>query len=221
MLERCKLPLVMAQGPGGDGMGPVLKRGLEVCPTDLVVRADPDDINLPGRCERLVNLMEQRPELTGLGSWIREFVQTQPEAPLQHLRERRVPSRADALHQFSRWRNPLNHPTTILRRQQIMAAGGYRAMASFEDYDLWLRLLARGRRLDNLPEPLVLARVNPDHRQRRRGRRYRAAELRFVTICLREKLLAPFVALLLLLPQGLLAGLVYHRLRQTPVMGGH
>ena len=229
VLKRCKLPLVMAQGPGGEGAGPVLQRGLEVCPTDLVVRADADDLNLPGRCERLVNVMEQRPDLAALGSWIGEFVQTQPEAPLQHLRERRVPSGADALQRFSRWRNPLNHPSTILRREQITAAGGYRAMTSFEDYDLWLRLLAQGQRLDNLAETLVLARVDPAHRRRRHGRSYLAAELRFVTICLREQLLAPWVALLWLLlrcptrllPQGLLAGLIQHRLRQPPAMGAH
>uniref|UniRef100_UPI0040478D9F glycosyltransferase n=1 Tax=Cyanobium sp. TaxID=2164130 RepID=UPI0040478D9F len=227
VLDRCRLPLIVVQGPGGEGAGPVLQRGLQACPTDLVVRADADDLNLPNRCERLLKVMEQRPELSALGSWIGEFVQSQAEAPLQQLGERRVPSGAEAIQRFSRWRNPLNHPSTILRRPQITAAGGYRSMASFEDYDLWLRLLAQGYRLDNLAETLVLARVNPAHRQRRRGRSYLAAELRFVTICLREQLLAPWVTALWLLlrcparllPQGLLAALMQHQLRQPPAMG--
>ena len=229
VLDHCKLPLVMVQGPGGEGTGPVLQRGLEMCPTDLVVRADADDLNLPGRCERLVTVMEQRPDLAALGSWIGEFVQTQPGAHLQHLKERRVPSGAEALKRFSCWRNPLNHQSAILRRQQITAVGGYRDVSGFEDYDLWLRLMAQGHKLENLAETLVLARVDPAHRRRRRGRSYMRAEVRFAIICLKEQLLAPWIAVLWLLvrsptrllPQQLLAGLMHSRLRQPQAVKAH
>lgn len=47
------------------------------------------------------------------------------------------------------------HPTVMMRREPLLAVGGYRgALAHAEDYDLWLRLLQRGS-IDNLPQPLL------------------------------------------------------------------
>ena len=58
-------------------------------------------------------------------------------------------------------RNVFVHSSVMVRRQALVAAGGYdAAFPVAQDYDLWLRL-ARITRLANLPEPLVMRRLLP------------------------------------------------------------
>ena len=67
---------------------------------------------------------------------------------------------------------PLAHPTFMLPRALLEAAGGYRSRGWPEDYDLLLRLWRRGTRLAKVPEPLFLwreapgrtSRTHPDYR---------------------------------------------------------
>jgi hypothetical protein len=179
VLAAADLPLAMVEGPGGEGVGPVLTRGLHRCTEALVVRADADDLSLPDRCAIQVAAMTARPELVVLSTPLLEFIDS-PHCP-SALRD--VPVGAAALRRRSRWRNPINHPAVILRRQQVLAIGGYRDCPGFEDYDLWLRLLQQGGQLDNLRQPLVLARVGSGHLARRRGPSYVVKEWRFLLAC--------------------------------------
>ena len=196
VLAQSGLPLDVVLGPGGEGVGPVLNRGLLACRHDLVLRADADDLSLPHRSGIQMEAMLARPKLAALSSPILEFI-GDPRVPCS---TRPVPVGATALRRRSRWRNPLNHPAVILRRQPVLALGGYSDRPGFEDYDLWLRLLQSGAQLDNLPQPLVLARVGVDHLARRRGLTYAAKEWRFLLACGRQRTLSwPRVMLLALL----------------------
>jgi hypothetical protein len=220
VLTQSRLPLEVVAGPGGEGVGPVLTRGLRLCRNDLVVRADADDLSLPQRGAIQVQAMVARPQLAALSSPILEFI-FDPNVPCSI---RSVPLGADALLRRSRWRNPINHPAVILRRHQILAVGAYGDRPGFEDYDLWLRLLQAGAVLDNLDQPLVLARVGVDHLARRRGRAYAAKEWGFLLACGRQGTLAwPRVLLLALLrcpvrlvPPAFLQGLTRKLLRKQP-----
>lgn len=196
VLEASGLPVERLSGPGGEGVGPVLQRGLRACRQELVVRADADDLCLPERCALQVEAMLARPQLAALSAPILEFI----EDPHHPCSLRSVPVSAAALRRRSRWRNPLNHPAVILRRSMVLAVGGYRDMPGFEDYDLWLRLLQAGASLDNLSQPLVLARVGAQHLARRRGLAYASREWCFLLACGRQGSLAwPRVLLLALL----------------------
>jgi GT2 family glycosyltransferase len=63
-------------------------------------------------------------------------------SPAEHARELFVES-------------PLCHPSVALRREALDDAGGWREVAWAEDYDLWLRLDARGWQLAKVPEVLL------------------------------------------------------------------
>lgn len=224
VLQHTHLPLKIVLGPGGEGVGPVLARGLAICRRELVVRADADDLSLPHRCEQQVAWMDRHPEVVALGSVIDEFVDAtggqaiavSPHASihaliscLQVVSKRPVPIGAQALQRWAMSRNPLNHPSVVLRRKPVLAAGSYRSRPGFEDYDLWLRLLAAygPEAIANLPESLVLARVGREHLGRRHGFRYAAAEVQFFLGCGREGILPwrhVLAALLVRLPLRLL-----------------
>lgn len=190
------LPIVLLCGPGGDGVGLVLARGLAACRCELILRADADDLSLPHRSARQLAWMAVHPEVMAGSSWMEEFV----ERPEQVVGCRHVPVGAQ-VRRWARWRNPLNHPAVVLRRAAVLAVGGYRHQPGFEDYDLWLRLLhCHGpAAVNNLPEVLVRARVGAAHLSRRRGLAYARAEARFLCRAAREGHLAWTQALLLLM----------------------
>ena len=213
-LEASGLPIELVLGPGSEGVGPVLARGLLHCREELVLRLDADDLSLPERAARQVSWMEQQPQVLVMSTPISEF----RDRPDQPLLQRWVPQDPEQIARVARWRNPLNHPSVILRRSAVLAAGNYRSVPGFEDYELWLRLLrAHGPgALANLPEALVLARVGPAHLGRRHGFRYAIAEARFLLHSGRSGLLPAWCVIrsllvrlpLRLLPPKLLAGVM-------------
>ena len=50
--------------------------------------------------------------------------------------------------------SPIPHPAAMVRRSVLEEAGGYRDAGFPEDYDLWLRLAAAGKRFGKVPEIL-------------------------------------------------------------------
>jgi hypothetical protein len=187
LLAAESLPLELLIGPGSEGVGPVLARGLAYCRYELVVRADADDISQPDRCAIQMMWMHQHPAVAVMGSTINEFV----DHPDQPINQRWVPTDGPSIARTAHSRNPLNHPSVILRRSAVLAVGNYRSVAGFEDYDLWLRMLAvhGSEVLANVSQPLVSARVGAAHLRRRHGLRYALAEARFFYSCGQQALL--------------------------------
>ncbi|MEZ5066425.1 MAG: glycosyltransferase [bacterium] len=59
--------------------------------------------------------------------------------------------------------SPIPHPTAMIRRDALLALGGYRDFDGPEDYDLWLRGWRAGWRFEKVPEVLMELR---DHEAR-------------------------------------------------------
>jgi hypothetical protein len=187
LLEGVNLPLEMVVGPGAEGVGPVLARGLLYCREELVLRADADDLSLPERAALQVSWMQNNPQVQVMGTPINEF-EVSPDKPSM---QRWVPLESVDITRVAFNRNPLNHPSVILRREAVLAIGNYHSVPGFEDYELWLRLLVTygPHALANRSEPLVLARVGPAHLGRRHGLRYAKAEMSFLWRCGRTHLM--------------------------------
>lgn len=181
VLQAAKLPLEILVGPGSEGVGPVLARGLLHCREELVLRADADDLSLPERAASQVNWMLKNPHVVAMGSPINEF----QNSVLDPLFQRWVPLTSSEIKRIAFFRNPMNHPSVILRRAAVLAAGNYKAVDSFEDYELWLRLLSiyGSQAIANISKPLVMARVGSAHLNRRHGWRYVRSEARFLWTC--------------------------------------
>lgn len=220
-LEACGLPIELLLGPGSEGVGPVLARGLLHCREELVLRVDADDLSLPERAALQVSWMGQHPEVLVMSTAINEF----RDRPDQPLLQRWVPLGQEEIHRVARWRNPLNHPSVVLRRSAVLGVGNYHSIPGFEDYELWLRLLRDHGPgvLANVPNVLVLARVGPAHLTRRHGWRYALAEVRFLLHCWHSELLPAWSVVcsllvrvpLRLLPQSLLVWVMGSTTRNT------
>lgn len=167
------MQVVRTSSPKNEGLGKALALGLAHCKYGLVARMDSDDISMPQRFERQMRYMLEHPEVDMLSSTIVEFVDT-PERPVGY---RRFDAEHEQLSKQARYRNPINHPAVVFRRDSIHQAGGYVHCHFFEDYHLIARLLMNGGRLASLPEPLLYFRVTKGTYKRRRGARYLRREI--------------------------------------------
>lgn len=154
------------------GVAVATQAGLERATQPWIARQDADDISLPERFERMMALLEIRPDLGALGAAMYEFSGT----PDNIVGTRSMPESAEAVKRYARFNNPVNNPTSIVHRERTIAAGGIQHLHLMEDYDLMARLIAAGHPVENLAEPLVLFRADPGMFTRRRDRRIFASE---------------------------------------------
>ena len=159
--------------PENRGLAAALQAGLGHCSYDLVARMDADDIAEPDRLERQVATLAARPELTVLGGYVAEFA----EDPAVPYAIRRVESGPAVVARVAKWRSPVNHPTVMFRRADVLAVGGYDGFAGLEDYFLWAKLLSDGKAIDNLPEVAVRQRAGSELGRRRGGLGYARTEV--------------------------------------------
>ncbi len=197
------------------GLGEALRRGLEACNFDIVVRMDSDDISCRKRFEVQVPYLYANKNIAVLGAGIEEF----HRVPGDTGRIRKVPTSPDRIKSYSKFRCPVNHPTAVFRKTAIISVGSYKNMLLFEDYYLWMRLLRKGYLIENLPLSLLHFRVTEETVKRRQGIGYFRKELFFFKRLKSEKLISSLQYITLLatrLPVRLLpnklCGFVYNQL---------
>jgi len=165
-------------GTPARGLVSALRTGLAAASGELIARMDADDIASAGRLERQVTLLDTEPGLAACGTQVRYF----PRARVRGGARR-----------YERWINslgtpeqiardifvecPIAHPTLMVRRKALEAAGGYRDPGWPEDYDLILRLWASGYPMANAPDVLLHWREGND-RLSRTDPRYSEASFR-------------------------------------------
>jgi glycosyltransferase involved in cell wall biosynthesis len=170
-----RLPVVTVQLPCNVGLGVALGVGVERCQGELIARMDADDICVPHRLELQVSALVADPGLDAVGGTISEFV-SDPASPVAY---RRVPMANGHIASWAKSRNPLNHMTVMFRREAVLRAGNYQPFSDFEDYHLWVRMLANGCRFMNLTDVLVHARAGNAMLKKRQGFHYAATEIAF------------------------------------------
>lgn len=137
------------------GLSATLNEGLAAARGALVARMDQDDIALPARLAVQADYLNRTPRVAVVGSWVYNLGLTPA-----HDRLVRLPFSPAQVAECLPQANCLYHPTTMFRREIVLAAGGYRGdFRNAEDYELWLRL-SRAHLLANIPRPLLRYRLS-------------------------------------------------------------
>jgi glycosyltransferase involved in cell wall biosynthesis len=138
------------------GIVAALNLGIRQARGDLIARMDADDVAAPTRFAKQVALLTARPDVSVVGSFY--TVIDNRGVP---LRDMMLPAESDAIRRTLAIGNCIAHPSVMMRRDAILAAGFYRDdFPLCEDYDLWLRLSETSNLL-NLPESLLFYREHP------------------------------------------------------------
>lgn len=144
------------------GIATALNHGVVRAQANLIAIMNADDEALPERLERQMAAMREQPTIAALGSAAemidqdgRALGRIQPPGDPAVIREKLMEA------------NWLAHPTVMMRRAIVLAAGGYRPIfTACEDYDLWLRV-SEHHDLGNTPEPLLRYRTHDNQVSRR------------------------------------------------------
>jgi GT2 family glycosyltransferase len=172
------------------GLVAALNTGLAECRGAAIARMDADDVMHPERLAAQRRALDEAPALAAVGCHVRLFPRRGITAGLSAYRRwldgidtsDRV--RADAFVEC-----PVVHPT-LMARDGVLRALGYRDAGWPEDYDLLLRMLAAGHEIGMVPRRLLAWRESGT-RLWRTDARYAAAR---ITACKAAHLAAGFLA---------------------------
>jgi glycosyltransferase involved in cell wall biosynthesis len=135
-----------------------LSLGLHLARAPFVARMDADDVAAPDRLQQQLARMQANPALAVLGSWYHLIDQ---HGEVVGMVEKPVTD-AEIRRQLP-FKNPLCHPSVMLRKAPILAVGGYLGGQHAEDYDLWARLsLVPEWQFENSPLPVLDYNAAPD-----------------------------------------------------------
>jgi glycosyltransferase involved in cell wall biosynthesis len=133
------------------GLAATLNRALTHANGRYIARMDADDISLPERFARQVEVLEGR-NVQICGTWTRS---------IGRLRSRVTcyPTRHEEIRAHLFFQSPFAHPTVMLHAR-LYENFKYREDAGIaEDYDLWVRMSSQAV-MANIPEVLLLYRVH-------------------------------------------------------------
>jgi len=147
------------------GIAAALTAGLAHCSAEYICRLDADDRMVSGRLAAQTAFLDENPGVHLVSGLV------------THEASAAVPS--DGMRRYVDWMNslrtheemfqaiwtdsPVAHPSVMIRRSAMEAAGGYREVPWPEDTDLWFRLFLSGFRFTKIPAGTVVWR---DHENR-------------------------------------------------------
>ncbi len=141
--------IVLLRNPVNKGLGYSLNQCLRFAKGEYIARMDADDISLPLRLARQIDFLEKHQEYALVGSWA-ELFENESVWGIRKYPEK--PGKKDLL-----FGPPFIHPTVLMRADVLKKLNGYRVCKETlraEDYDLWMRMYAKGYKGYNLQEVL-------------------------------------------------------------------
>jgi glycosyltransferase involved in cell wall biosynthesis len=136
------------------GLVASLNRGILESRGKYIARMDADDISLPDRFRKQWDFMEQHPTVAVVGG------STQVVYRDGKTSVRRYPKDTAAIKKNIARICPMPHPLVMIRREVFDRVGLYDSTKVganlLEDHDLWVRILAAGYDMANLPEVMMI-----------------------------------------------------------------
>jgi len=148
------------------GPGAARHAGIQLANSEIVAIMDSDDICVSSRFEKQYKKLTSG-EIHIVGAWIREFSDVTADRSTLRV----LPETHSALVHYAKRRSPMNNVTIMFYKNSYFTAGGYSSMRSFEDYDLFVRMILSGSQFYNVQEVLVEVRGGSQMFSRRGGLR--------------------------------------------------
>lgn len=193
--ERLKQTLRVIKLEQNVGTGKAKNIGLQHCQYEIVSIVDTDDISVSDRFEKQMQCFEADADLVILGGQITEFVDDISSPSGMRV----VPLDNQRLRHYAKKQSPFNNMTISYRKSKILEVGGYQHHLWMEDYNLFLRVIAKGYKIQNLVDVLVYARIDNGMHARRKGFQYIKSEKQLLNLKKQLKLQNPIHANILFL----------------------
>jgi glycosyltransferase involved in cell wall biosynthesis len=195
--------------PQNRGLPSALNEGIAQCRGDFIARADADDLSYPERFRLQKKVLAESPAVDVVTAWQHDYDIDRGMIVATNT----CPEHADEIAARLQLRNPVCHPSMMIRADVLRQHGAYStSVLLLEDYELHLRWVSQGVRYRCLQLPLVRVCVSEALYVRRGGLKYARQEFRFRMRAARRGLFRGgprfyFVTLLYLLFRTVPAGL--------------
>lgn len=142
---------------GNMGLVFTLNLGIERATGEWIARMDGDDISLPNRFSEQLKYLKDHTEIDILASTVKlineedEYIGTW-EDDMKALTSSQI-------RKYLPKNNCIAHPTIICKTELLRSFLYRSSQSQAEDYDLWLRMAAAGKKFAKLENPLVLHRI--------------------------------------------------------------
>ncbi len=138
------------------GIIAALNTGIQLCSAPLIARMDGDDLCHPRRLDLQAVYMKAHPDVSVCSSRIAMFPRPEVRGGMWRYQEwsNAICSHDDIVKNIF-IESPVVHPSVVVRRDELLAIGGYRECGWAEDYDLWLRYYHNGGRFAKLPHTML------------------------------------------------------------------
>lgn len=155
--------IVLLRNEKNLGLNITLNKCLSFATGDFIARMDGDDISLPDRLEKEMLFLDEHPEYDVVS------------CPMIYFDEngeyRRGKGGKEPTAETFPKGTPICHAPCMVRKEAFQAVGGYSETSDrirVEDWDLWLRMYAKGFRLYSIDECLYMMRDGRDAFHRRK-----------------------------------------------------
>lgn len=123
-------------------------RCLQAATKEYVAIQDADDYSSLDRFEKQAHILDTRPDIDYVSTGLQRFYETGEKVDV--IKNIASPTKKDFL-----WALPFLHATTMFRKEALLDVDGYRIAWETkrgQDYDLFLRLYAKGHQGINIPD---------------------------------------------------------------------
>jgi len=139
------------------GLTAALNAALENSHGKYIMRADPDDMLMPGKIETQTQFMEANPEVDVLGCNVIYF----DGKTGKNINISNFPlSSSKIFDTYFRGEHGIQHPTAFVKGE-VYRKYRYQEIFPGEDYEIFARMVKDGCRFANLAQPLYRMRVHP------------------------------------------------------------
>ncbi len=147
--------LVVVVNEKNMGLTKSLNRGLEYVDTEYIARMDSDDVCVPERFERQVEFLEQHRDVDVVGTFMQEIDECG-----QLFQVREYPTNPDEVIDYIKKASPLQHASVMFRKRLFDDGLRYNERyRTTQDLALWFDVLARGKKIANIPVILMYYRL--------------------------------------------------------------
>jgi len=137
------------------GIVPALNEGLSLIQSEFTARMDADDLMRTHRLQEQMSHLRRHPSVSAVGSQVRIFPrQSMGQGRLAYEKWLNSMSEYEDIRRNAFVECPIAHPTLFIRTHELKSFS-YRETSWTEDYDLILRMLLAGKRIESVPARLL------------------------------------------------------------------
>lgn len=140
------------------GLARSLNNGISAAKGEYIARMDADDIAVPNRIQLELDFLKQYNLDLVCGNAV--YIDENGE-PLDNSKQRKGYFCTD-LSKFLPYTNPIMHPTVLGKTNAFKDMGGYRNFPCAQDYDMWLRMASKGKKIGSLDTIVLYYRIRPN-----------------------------------------------------------